>query len=151
MDIILYYLSKCDSDPVIRLYIPSHLKKLVIEHYHDQNGYMGIGKTYNAIKGKYYWPKTCKELYQYINSCVTCQQRNLKKVRPPQQETDAPPFPFAKLGLAISGPYPTTLSGNKYTISFVDWHNGWPEVFPVPDKSAETVVHLIIDEIYSQA
>ena len=49
---ILYYLSKCDSDPVIRLYIPSHLKKLVIEQYHDQNGHMGIEKTYNAIKCK---------------------------------------------------------------------------------------------------
>ena len=70
----------------------------------------------------------------------------IKKVRP-QQETDAPPFPFAKLGLDISGPYPPTLSGNKYIISFVDWYSGWPEAFPVPDKSSETVAHLIIDEI----
>ena len=31
LDNILYYLSKCDSDQVIRLYISSHLKKLVIE------------------------------------------------------------------------------------------------------------------------
>ena len=36
-----------------------------------------------------------------------------KKVRPPQQETNAPPFPFAKLGLDISEPYPTILSGNN--------------------------------------
>ena len=82
-----------------------------------------------------------------INSCVTCQQRNLKKVRPLQQETDAPPFPFAKLGLDISGPYPTTLSGNKYIIGFVDWYSGWTEAFPVLDKSAETVAYLIIDEV----
>ena len=34
LDNILYYLSKSDSDPVIRLYIPSHLKKLVMEQYH---------------------------------------------------------------------------------------------------------------------
>ena len=43
------------------------------------------------------------------------------------QETDTPPFPCAKLGLDVSGPYPTTLSGNKYIISFVDWYSGWPE------------------------
>ena len=139
-------MSKCDSDPVIRLYIPSHLKKLVIEQYYDQNGHMDIGKTYNAIKGKYYGLK-CTRSYTNISTRVSCQQRNLKKVRPPQQETDAPPFPFAKLGLDISGPYPTTLSGNKYIISFVDWYSGWPEAFPVPDKSTETVAHLIIDEI----
>ena len=119
----------------------------MIEQYHDQNGHMGIEKTYNASIGKYYWPKMYKELCQYINSCVTCQQRNLKKVRPPQQETDAPPFPLAKLGLDISGPYPTTVSGNKYIICFVDWYSHWPGALPVQDKSAETVTHLIIDEI----
>ena len=60
---ILYYLSKSDSDSVIRLYIPSHLKQLVIEQYHDKNGHMGIGKTYDSIKGKYYWHNMYKELY----------------------------------------------------------------------------------------
>ena len=125
MDNILYYLSKCHSGQVIRLYIPSHLKKLVIEQYHDQNGHIGIEKTYNAIKGKCYWPKMYKELYQYINSCNLPTEK-LKKIRPPQQETDALPFPFAKLGLDISGPYPTTLSGNKYIITFIDWYIGWP-------------------------
>ena len=66
------------------------------------------------------------------------------------QETDAPPFPFTNLGLDVSVPYHTTLSGNKYLIHFVDWYSGWPEAFAVPDKSAETVVHLILDEIISR-
>ena len=146
---IIFYttLSKSDSDPIIRLYIPSHLKQLVIEQYHDKNGHMGIEKTYNSIKGKYYWPNMYKELYQHVNSCIICQRRNLRKVKPPLQETDAPPFPFAKVGLDVSGPYPTTLSGNKCIISFVDWCSGWPEAFAIPDKSAETVVHLVLDEI----
>ena len=71
----------------------------------------------------------------------------MRKVKPHLQETDAPPFSFAKLGLDVSGPYPTTLSGNKYIMSFVDWCSGWPEACTVPDKSAETVVHLVLDEI----
>ena len=52
------------------------------------------------------------------------------------QETDIPPYPMAKLSLDLSGPYPTTLSGNKYTIAFV------------PDKTADTVAQLIFEEIY---
>ena len=50
------------------------------------------------------------------------------------------------MDLDISGPYPTTLSGNKY-IRFVVWYSGWPEAFAVPDNSAETVVYLVLDEI----
>ena len=128
LDNILYYLSKSGLDPIIRMYIPSHLKQLVIEHYHEKNGHMGIAKTYDSIKGKYYWPNVYKELYQHMNPCVICQRKNLRKVKSPLQETDAPPFPLAKFGIDISGPYPTTLSGNKY-ISFVDWYSGWPKAY----------------------
>ena len=32
-------------------------------------------------------------------------------------------------------------------IGFVDWYSGWCEAFAVPDKMAENVAHLIIDEI----
>ena len=54
---------------------------------------------------------------------------------------------MAKLSLDLSGPYPTTLSRNKYIIAFVDWFSGWPEAFAVPDKTADTVAQLIIEEI----
>ena len=87
---------------------------------------MGIDKTLDVIKTNYYWPHMYKNLYQYVTYCVTCQTRNLRKVKPLQQETDDPPYPFAKLGLEVSGPYPKTLLDNKYVIGFVDWYRGWP-------------------------
>ena len=72
----------------------------------------------------------------------------MKKIKPPLQETDIPPYPFAKIGVDLSGPYPTTLSGNKYIIGFIDLYSGWPEAFAVPDKSADNIAHLLIDEIF---
>ena len=56
LDNVLYYLSKADSDPVIWFYIPKQLRKEVIEQCHDNNGHMGIDKSNDAIKTKYYWP-----------------------------------------------------------------------------------------------
>ena len=56
LDNILCYLSKSDSDPIIRLCIPSHLKQLVIEQYQDKNRHMGNEKMYESIEGNYYWP-----------------------------------------------------------------------------------------------
>ena len=35
MDHILYYISNADSDPVLRLYIPEHLRDSVVKQYHD--------------------------------------------------------------------------------------------------------------------
>ena len=35
-------------------------------------------------------------------------------------------------------------------IGFVDWYSGWPEAFPVPHKSPETVASLLMEEIISK-
>lgn len=148
IDNVLYYISKPDGEPIIRLYVPSHLHEKVTVQYHDSNGHLGIDKTFDAIRQKYYWPNLYKQLYSYVTTCITCQTRNLKKNNPPVQETDIPPYPFAKIALDLSGPYPETLSGNKYIISFIDLYSGWPEAYPVKDKTAETVAHLLIDEIF---
>ena len=58
------------------------------------------------------------------------------------------PFPFAKLAIDISGPYPKTHSGNQYMVTIIDVYSGWPEAFAVPNKKAETVAHILIDEIF---
>ena len=145
---LLYYLSDPDNDPTPRLYIPKQLQDAVIKQYHDDNGHMGIDKTFESIKRKYYFPNLYQKLTSYVNACVTCQTRALKKQRPPLQEMEQPPYPFAKLSMDISGPYPTSLSGNRYILSVVDHYTGWPEAFAIPDKSAQSVAHILVDEIF---
>ncbi|CAC5408706.1 unnamed protein product [Mytilus coruscus] len=150
IDDILSYISNVDNDPIIRLYIPSHIKQAVVEQYHDKNGHMGIDKTFDSIRQKYFWPNMFKELYNYVTTCVPCQSRNLQKVRAPIQETKIPPYPFCHVGVDLSGPYPTTMSGNRYIIGFIDLYSGWPEAFSVATKSTDNVAHLLIEEITSR-
>ena len=146
MDGTLYYISNVNDNPTPRTYIPYHIKMAVIKQYHDDNGHMGIDKTFEALRLKYYWPNMYKELYKYVNNCVTCQTQNLKKIQPPLQETDIPSYPFVQIGLDLSGSYSKRLSGNRYIIGFVEWYSGWCEAFAVPDKTAENVAPLLIDE-----
>ena len=136
-DGLLYYLSQLDSgDPRLRLYIPQEMENIVIKQYHDQLGHMALDKTYDSMRLKYFFPNMYRKLNSYIEKCVTCQTASAKKPRPPLQETDIPPYPFAKMALDLSGPYPTTMSGNRYIVSFIDIYSGWPEAYAVPDKAA---------------
>lgn len=150
VDNLVYYISNVDDDPYLRLYVPKHWKSLVIKQYHDMNGHMGVQKSFDSIRQKYFWPNLFKELYDYVTACVVCQTRSLQKIRQPLQETDIPPYPMAKISLDLSGPYPTSMSGNKYIIAFVDWFSGWPEAFGVPDKTANTVAHLLLESIITR-
>ena len=147
LDDILYYISNVNDNPTLRTYIPYHIKRALIKQFHDDNGHLGIDKVFDSLRLKYYWPNMYKNLYDYVNNCVTCKTRSLKKIKPPLQETDIPLYPFAKIGLDLSGPYLKSLAGNKYIIGFVDWYSGWCEAFAVPDKTADNVAHLLIDEI----
>ena len=37
-------------------------------------------------------------------------------------------------------------SGNKHILTIIDHLTGWPEVFPIPDKTADTIVSTFINE-----
>ncbi|XP_053405133.1 uncharacterized protein LOC128558890 [Mercenaria mercenaria] len=63
VDNVLYYISNPDEEPVMRLYVPSHLKSLVITEYHN-NGHPGTQRMFATIKTKYYWPNMFKELHR---------------------------------------------------------------------------------------
>lgn len=148
MNDVLYFISTPDDNPIMRLFIPDHLKEHVILQYHDDNGHVGVDKTYDTIGSKYYWLCMFREVHDSIQKCVTCQARVLKAQKAPLQETDIPPYPFPKVSLDISGPYRKSLSGNKYILCVVDHFIGWPEALAIPDKNAENIAHLVIDEIF---
>ena len=146
-DGVLYYLSGIHEDPVMRLFVPAQFRTGLIVAYHDENGHFGVDKCYHMLARSYYWPKMFHDLWEHIGKCTRCSQRNLKKVRPPLKETDIPPYAGAKFSLDLAGPFPVTLAGNRYVVSFVDWLSGWIEAFAVPDKTADTVIYLLQTEI----
>ena len=79
IDEVLNFLSDPGDESKARSVIPKHLVPLVVRQYHDDNGHMGIDKTHDTIKQKYFWPNMYKGLYDYVSACVTCQARALKK------------------------------------------------------------------------
>ena len=149
VDDILYYISNVDEEPTLRLFVPKHLTDSVVKQYHDENGHPGSQRLFQTLKEKYYWPKMFKELNDYVSKCIICQSRNLKAIKAPiSSDTSIPPFPFSVVSIDICGPYPKTLSGNRYIICFVDQFSGYIEAFASPDKSSDSVIHLLMNEIY---
>lgn len=70
---------------------------------------------------------------------MTCQTRSSRNSNPPVQETEIPSYPFVTIAHDLSGPYPITLSGNKYIVPLIDIYSSWPEVLKV---------HSILDDIF---
>ncbi|CAD7081541.1 unnamed protein product [Hermetia illucens] len=44
----------------------------IIKTEHEENKHLGVNKTYDNLKGKYYFPKLEKLINEYIDNCETC-------------------------------------------------------------------------------
>ena len=59
--------------------------------------------------------------------------------------TEIPDRPFDKIAIDLVTDCETSTSGNKHILTIIDHLTGWPEAFPIPDKSADTIVATLIN------
>ena len=60
--------------------------------------------------------------------------------------TEIPDRPFDNIASNLVTDCKTSTSGNKHILTIIDHLTGWPEEFPIPDKSADTIVARFINE-----
>ena len=60
--------------------------------------------------------------------------------------TEIPDRPFDKIAIDLVTECETSTSGNKHILTIIDHLTGWPEAFPIPYKSADTIVSTFINE-----
>ena len=136
-------------DDIYRLVVPNSLKAqiLYIYHSHILGSHRGIAKTFHKIHDRYYWRSMFREI---DNFCKTCQKCNFTK---PPREIRAPLQPLAAVSsfhtiyMDIIGPLPTTSSGNKYILNFVDSLTKWCEAIPIHKTDAAIVGKALYDHV----
>ena len=59
---------------------------------------------------------------------------------------EIPDRPFDKIAIDLVTECKTSTSGNKHILTIIDHLTRWPEAFPIPDKTADTIVSTFINE-----
>src|SRR5699024_1853522 len=56
------------------LYIPQSLRPRVLYFLHGsrQSGHVGVRKTYELAKSRYWWPNMQKDIAEHISKCTLC-------------------------------------------------------------------------------
>ena len=60
--------------------------------------------------------------------------------------TEIPNRPFDKIAIDVVTECETSTSGNKHILTIINHLTGWPEAFPILDKSADTIVSTFINK-----
>ena len=81
-----------------------------------------------------------KDIRKYIANCTLCQIEKAKVQAHAFQMTEIPDRPIDKIAMDLVIECKTSTSGNKHILTIIDHLADWPEPFPIPDKSADTIV-----------
>ena len=136
------------SPSTAQLVVPSSMKNTVLTHLHNMAGHLGIHKTSEKIKERFYWPGYKEDIVNWVHTCQTCQKRN-----PPQPSPQAPlgtiktHRPFEKVSWDIMGLLPMTSRGCKYILVITDMFSKWVEAFPLRVTDSETLAKVLVDEV----
>ena len=60
--------------------------------------------------------------------------------------TEIPGRPFYKIAIDLVMECDMSTSGSKHILTIIDHLTGWPEAFPIPDKTTDTIVSTFINE-----
>ena len=87
-----------------------------------------------------------KDIRKYIANFTLCHREKAKIQNYPLQMMEIPDRPFDKIVIDLVTECETSTSENKHILMIIDHLTGWPEAFPIPDKSADTTVSTFINE-----
>ena len=93
-----------------------------------------------------------KDLAQFIAACPNCQvhQHQKKSQEREYAKMIADPLiqPFQRWGLDLIGRLPTTMNGNRWIITAIDYATGWPIAKAIPATTEDAIAEFIYNEIY---
>ena len=137
---------------VWQLVTPNELRHQILEELHSSSigGHLGITKTVDRVRRRFYWPGYKREIRTWCRKCDKCSSKKAgatRKHAPLQQE--AVGAPMERVALDIIGPLKTTDKGNEY-ILVIDYFTKWMEAFPIPDHTAITVAECLVEQFISR-
>ena len=118
----LYHKGQFDESKC-RIVIPSTITNQIMDNFHTTPtaGHLGINRTTESIKRRYYWPDMTKHVKEFISCCPTCQKHKHKQytLKAPLISITAQ-HPFEIVNIDVAGPLTTTKHGNRYIIVAMD-------------------------------
>jgi hypothetical protein len=129
--------------------IPKSMRYEILYQYHDLNtsAHLGIKRTLNKIKDRFYWPNINLFVENYIKTCTLCQLRKKPKQKPaglmmPIRVGNV----FEQVAIDHLSSLPKS-NGCEYIIVLTDTFSKFAICKPVAKSNAKTVAKFLFEDL----
>jgi hypothetical protein len=145
-------IKKGSNVKIARRVVPSNWRKLILSEYHDSiwvGSHMGVRKTYERIKEKFFFKNMEKYITLWVKTCPKCQA-----IKDPKDKSKSPMgkieshFPWDLVCMDLWGPITQSRSGNEYVLTVIDAFSKFAFMIPIPRKEAEVIAQALWIHIF---
>ncbi|XP_071374845.1 retrovirus-related Pol polyprotein from transposon 412 [Centroberyx affinis] len=145
---LLYRVTKRPSGrDVSQLVLPARYRPMVLKSMHDDAGHLGMERTTELIKDRFYWPKMASEIATYIQNCGRCVARKSlpQRAAPLQRITSNGPLDLVCIDFLSIEP---DSKGIANVLVVTDHYTRYAQAFPTKDQKALTVAKVLFEKFF---
>jgi hypothetical protein len=136
-----------------RCVVPVELQQLAMKIHHEGFAHLGSARMYATMAQTYYWKGMERDISEHVGKCLNCKLRKTYQRRPvvPIVHYGSVERIMDRVHMDLTGPLPTTKTGNKYILVIKDFLSKYVWLIPLEDKKMETVAMAFVNEFVCQA
>ncbi|KAL7824975.1 hypothetical protein SRHO_G00342600 [Serrasalmus rhombeus] len=147
-DGLLYRVKKRPSGAeAYQLVLPQRYRQKVMIALHDDLGHLGVERTLEHIRNRFYWPKMAHEVEQYVKNCGECLVRksNSSRAAPLHQITSSGPMDLVCMDfLSLEA----DSRGFTSVLVVTDHFSRYAQAFPTKNQKAITVAKILVEKYF---
>ena len=138
----------CSKDkPSLQFVLPMRYRQQAIKACHDDIGHLGLERSLDLLKDRFYWPGTNEEMGNHIRSCNRCLHFKSKL-----QRTELCPITATHPLELIHMDFLTIESGKTdkdvNILIIMDHFTQYPQAFVTPLQTAQVVAQTLWDKFF---
>uniref|UniRef100_A0A3P8RU93 Gypsy retrotransposon integrase-like protein 1 n=1 Tax=Amphiprion percula TaxID=161767 RepID=A0A3P8RU93_AMPPE len=139
---ILYRKRQVGSQTHYQLVLPTELREIVLTSLHDHMGHMGVDRTLDLVRARFYWPRMALDVEKKVKTCGRCVWRKALPERTAPLMNIHTTRPL-KLVCMDSLSLEPDRSGTKDILVITDHFTKFAVAIPTPNQKARTVAKCL--------
>ncbi|CAL9706631.1 unnamed protein product [Knipowitschia caucasica] len=141
-DEVLYRKRTVNGEPSFQLVLPLSYRALALEGLHDTVGHMGIDRTTDLVRARFYWPRMLTDITTKVQTCERCIRYKARAERSAPLVNIQTNRPLELVCMDYLSLEPDG-SGTKNILVITDHFTKYAVAVPTADQKARTVAKAL--------